>query len=69
MDIKTDKEKLVDLLTEFDVEFYEKTWSYNPDVVIISCKGGTKGINGNTDSSVEWYFYQDGKFVEMGVWK
>ena len=64
----TDKEKLEKLLTEFGVEYREKSGEM-VDIDIIQCKEGCKKVGGYIDFYTSFEFNIDGSFKEMGAWE
>lgn len=65
----TDKEKLIDLLIEFGVEFKERIHTYTPHIINIKCFVGTNKVSGESGAYVSFDFYSNGEFIEMGVWE
>jgi hypothetical protein len=58
----TDRERLVELLTDFGVGFEEGMWE-------ITCSEGNAKIDGYPFYFTCFEFDMDGKFVEMGAWE
>jgi hypothetical protein len=64
--MKTDKQKLAALLTEFGIKFEEKMFT-----VTLEVDKFTKGskIFGYSGFSADFNFNDDGKFLTMEIWE
>ena len=56
----TDKQKLIDLLSEFGVEFTDTK-------SIIRCSEGDKGVGGYPNYEIDFSFDAKGNFIEVGA--
>jgi hypothetical protein len=65
MSDKTDKERLVELLNDFGVEFDEE--EAGRDIVLRAKKH--EKVQGYTGFAAVWTFDRDGKFRGVGIWE
>lgn len=66
--MKTDKQKLEDLLIEFGVGFKSDVFS-NVDRSYIKCKEGRDKVGGYVEFYTNFEFDLDGEFIELGAWE
>ncbi len=64
--MKTDKEKLEELLTEFGVGFNQEPSKHR---FVISCEAGNNKIGGYCGFYTDFEFDLNGKFVSMGAYE
>ena len=62
----TDKEKLTNLLSEFGLDYSEKHYKYNAIILEANSCDKLVGYGGFV---CEFYFDDNGKFIEAGVWE
>ena len=65
--MKTDKQKLLELLDEFGIGYSEDTYD-NALYVSLKAKNGEKVV-GYTGFSADFKFTADESFIEVGVWE
>ena len=61
-DLRTDRQKLKDLLDEWDVEYSEKDGE-------VWCEEGKRGVGGYCAFLTAFDFNEDGKFLKMGAYE
>ena len=69
MELTTDKEKLMALLTEFEIGFEQggvPGMRGNNNVI---CREGQAKINGYSMFCTVFEFDKDGRFIQMGAWE
>lgn len=65
--MKTDYQKLKELLTGFGVRFSKETRENENQV--IQCMSGWDKVDGYLGFFTDFEFNKEGKFIEMGIWE